>query len=1251
MGALMFSLLTMEMMYTSMDYLTPSNFRRGNSYPLTMYMSLPQRLKKLLKKLVTEYEEEHQRLIASRVQPAVNPSPHIDSTPNHNGSSGYANNDVGLVFGSSIKHGARTDIRNKHTSRDIFFAGDSDGPVMGAMASSFIEPRNIATRTGSRQGQMRPPSRAAHTRQSSAAHTSEQQAGFFETFDPNQYLVATEEAESVIKDLETIKKFIGFIEKFIEVRKAMVVLYRFVAVTGPVLYTKKLRLILSHCKSILQEIVPNPLYESLLDHVRHEVWLVHSLVDWDAHVVAHDFVRAVTSMKKSRLSLKTWQSSLPENLPSSGTTSQSRQSVYDGISDTFGGRRERENEGSSGHGILYAAFAKSTRLVQSLLWGDNSSNASDSSQSPAAGRMRGIVIWIQCWVEHLTFKTTTYFQQIIASQRALQHDDSVQAGRQQIVLNDIWTRPEMAKANLNDMIAKFMHANDGCFVALLFESTIEHPFALDGFAISGTKIRIPDYHVQACATLFCMANHRLLHARGRVVKESLIQDVHSVSSSSTYRDNADILRQTDSEWFRQNCLPDILYVLEGEKVTMDLELLGSSPLLEKLDIDADKLLVELSDSVYEVVKAAAEAAAASSMAAEPKKPCQSADIKSHFLKANSIRNTTRAIEPTERQSSSAMLASNSSNRHAETTAGHSHNSAPNIRGEHHLAGPKSLLNANSASPLTTNPHFRSPMQQTPPADMAQSEEENLSLYSTYLLKSHLRNNLTPHERQTRGGNLVESQFLGHNSHPVNGADTVGSRNEDLLASNRAEHNDSAAINAAISAMSSERAERDPMTIKLARAKRNSDVIRLPKEDPVSTTRSTTQRRPATAYFNDTDRVAGKGATATTESRTEAGSSAWGRDTNHNARRVSTSNIQSADARHTASGHDLSLFAGRRARAAVNSMSNVNIAAAERAPSVRSLFRPLQKPSAQASQALASGQKLPESEVARRVYRGERLKELFGSWQATCDDAEGEICQGGGASSAALDHEIQRSSITSLSYSTPTRASLGRRAGASALAMSSAAASVANAMSVPNTAAYTSNAMPLSASSSSTAQATATATAASQPAAANFENASSGGFTHRLSRVAAFSRPAVAKAQPASGIGSAHTSSELGSMRGSIENLLHVNSLQRPQSARGSRSKTQQQQQQQQHGGHLPQSHARHQPQAYSGSQAAADGGGSEGYTYLYARVGVPNIVLVAVILDTERGLSRRREAMRAWDEIVGAVRGMPLFEQLMSLSN
>ncbi|KAJ1837334.1 hypothetical protein LPJ57_011457, partial [Coemansia sp. RSA 486] len=233
--------------------------------------------------------------------------------------------------------------------------------------------------------------------------------------------------------------------------------------------------------------------------------------------------------------------------------------------------------------------------------------------------------------------------------------------------------------------------------------------------------------------------------------------------------------------------------------------------------------------------------------------------------------------------------------------------------------------------------------------------------------------------------------------------------------------------------------------------------------------------------------------------------------------------------------------------------------------------------------------------------------------------------------------IQRSSITSLSYSTPTRASLGRRAGASALAMSSAAASVSNAMSAVTAAAHTANAVPLSASAM---QAPEPAPASS--ALTNSENTSSGGFAHRLTRVAAFSRPTVTAAQPTPG----HMNSELGSMRGSAENLLHYNLLQRPQSMRGSRSRLQQQQQHQQG------SHAQHQPQAHAGSQAtAADGGGSEGYTYLYSRVGVPNIVLVAVILDTEKGLGRRREAMRAWDEIVGAVRGMPLFEQLMSLSN
>ncbi|KAJ2223475.1 hypothetical protein IWW45_008335, partial [Coemansia sp. RSA 485] len=1194
MGALMFSLLTMEMMYTSMDYLTPSNFRRGNSYPLTMYMSLPQRLKKLLKKLVTEYEEEHQRLIASRVRPATNASPHADSAIGHNGG-GYANDDTGLVFGSSIKHGARADIRSKHLNRDIFFAGDSEGPVIAAMASSFVEPRNIATRSNSRQGQARPSSRAAHTRQSSAVRANGQSANLFESFDPNQYLIATEEAESVANDLETIKKFISFIQKFIEVRKAMVVLYRFVAVTGPVLYTKKLRLILNHCKSILEQIVPNPLYESLLDHVRHEVWLVHSLVDWDAHVVAHDFVRAVTSMKKSRASLRTWQSSLPDSPSAAATTAHSRQSVYEGISDMFGGRRERESQGSGGHGILYAAFAKSTRLVQNLLWGENSSNASDSSQSPAAGRMRGIVIWIECWVEHLTFKTTTYFHQIIASNRALQQDESAQAGLQQAVLNDIWTRPGLAKTDLNDMIAKFMQANDGCFVALLFESSVEHPFTSDGFAISGTKIRIPDYHVQACATLFCMANHRLLHARGRMVRESLVQDVHSVSTSLAYREKADNTRQTDSEWFRQNCLPDILYVLEGEKVTMDLELLGSSPLLERLDTDADRLLVELSDSVYEVVKAAATSLA------ETQKPCPSVGIISQHSKTNSIRNMARAIEPTERQSGPAMPMSDpslyaevfvpptGSNQH---NSAHGHHSAPNMRNEH-LNGPSSVQNT-GASPSTLTSRFRPSIQQTPPTNMAHHDEENLSLYSTYLLKSHLRNNLTPHERQIRGGDSAESQFLGRVPSNTNVLNMAGSRNEHSV-NDLAKHADGAGA-AAAGLLPLLNAERDPMTIKLARAKRNSDVIQLPKEQPVGATRSA-QRRPVTTYFNSADKSHGRGAVA--ESHAEADSSAWGRDIGPNTRRVSVSNIQSADTHRTTSAQDLSLFAGRRARATVTSASHTNLVSEERAPSIRSLFRPLQKPSAQATQAATSSQKLPESEIARRVYRGERLKELFGSWQTICNDTDDELRQAGGASSAIVDHEIQRSSITSLSYSTPTRASLGRRAGASALAMSSAAASVSNAMSAVTAAAHTANAVPLSASAM---QAPEPAPASS--ALTNSENTSSGGFAHRLTRVAAFSRPTVTAAQPTPG----HMNSELGSMRGSAENLLHYNLLQRPQSMRGSRSRLQQQQQQQ----HQQGSHAQHQPQAHAGSQAtAADGGGSEGYTYLYSRVGVPNIVLVA----------------------------------------
>ncbi|KAJ1810081.1 hypothetical protein LPJ75_004272, partial [Coemansia sp. RSA 2598] len=499
-----------------------------------------------------------------------------------------------------------------------------------------------------------------------------------------------------------------------------------------------------------------------------------------------------------------------------------------------------------------------------------------------------------------------------------------------------------------------------------------HPFVSDGFAIGGTKIRIPDYHVQACATLFCLANHRLLHARGRMVRESLIQDVHSVSTSSEYRDKADVLRQTDAEWFRQNCLPDILYVLEGEKATMDLELLGSSPLLEKLDADADKLLVELSDSVYEVVKAAA-----TSML-ETQKPYQPADAKSHYSKTNSIRNTARVAEPAERHSGQTLPTSDPSHHHAEVLASlssngeqnptHAHNSAPNMHGEH-LAGPNSVHNI-GASPLVSNSRFRPTAQQTPPANMVPSEEENLSLYSTYLLKSHLRNNLTPHERQVRGSNSTERQFLGRGPNHTSSLDLASIRNE-TQASDKARHSEGAAI----SAMPQERSERDPMTIKLARGKRNSDVIQLPKEPPVGTAR-TAQRRPATSYFNDADRVAGREAVA--EPRAEAGGSAWGRDTGRGARRVSASNIQSVDTHRTASAQDLSLFAGRRTRATVSSMSNTNLGAEERAPSVRSLFRPLQKTGAQtSSQALASGQKLPESEVARRVYRGERLQELFG----------------------------------------------------------------------------------------------------------------------------------------------------------------------------------------------------------------------------------------------------------------------------------
>ncbi|KAJ2723634.1 hypothetical protein GGI07_002516 [Coemansia sp. Benny D115] len=1295
MGAIMFSLLTMEMMYTSMDYLTPENFRRGNSYLLNMYTPQIPRLKKLMKKLNSEYEEECKRLLSSRVRPVTTSTPSAASSSGavlaktDGKSDGYFGAVIDSGFGISMapKHTARSTVAGSFASRYALHGVEqSNRSILGVVPSSYVDSRTGGTNTstpsrqshnhshsnshnngqnqgqiqnqGQGQGQIQIASLVGPSRRPSGEGESVHRAGSaFEPFDPNQYLNNTKEAEAVMEELETLKKFVAFIIKFIEVRKTMVVLYCFIAVTGPVLYTKKLRLILGHCNETLKSIVSSPLYDSLLEHIRHEVRLVGNLVDWDAHVVAYNFVKAVTAMKNSRKLLKSWQAGLPES-PASAIGAESR-SAQDKKSRLGG------SEDSGGHGLWYTAFAKSTRLVQNLIWGDSTANTSSESQSSAAGRMRGIVIWIGSWVEHLGFKTTVYFQQLIAPYRALQHDEPFSAALQQAVLRDVWSRQGISKINLGEMVTNFMRTYDGCFVALLFESSAHRPHTIDGFAISGTKVKVPDYHVQACATLFCVSNQKLLQSRGRIVKDSLVQDVHSINHNAFYRNPDNTRRQTDTEWFRQNCLPDILYILDREGPVLDFELLGSSPLLNQLGPEADALLLELGDTVCETLDIAAESMAeAEELARIALSEKQRAAEASLLAESQSVTRaqsrqgqlSARSNAPAAVDQGSMLHLPRSDPNYPMDLAASSGNSMGQNGGKDRHSAPLVPTELFQQASATSNP--------TPPSlhglamgGPVQATEENLSLYSTYLLKSHLRNNISTHENLARGAHSSETFATGHQQSqgPSRKASiTYDAGNQ--LSSIRGMPED--IIEGAVGhSGGTEVPGRDMMLIKLARARKTgSEGVRGAAATPASTSASAAAtdrhhppnirsiaRRPATAYVSN-ENAAGK----SIDIKPRSDSNHWeaiGSDTN-DTRRLSTGNIHGIKTQRTSSAQEFSLIAGRRTRGVTTSQSNANLQAAKRSSSIRSLFRSQSKPTpAQSNQQSNSTPKTPESEVARRVHRGERLKELFGSWQtAGIDDEHEEASEAAGISEA----EPRRGSLTSLSFSTPTRASLGRRAGNLALA-----------------AATTHTSMP---STSASASAAVSAVHAAVPSTESI----SGGLAHRLTRVNGMSRVAAANSAPGAaamtptaaslsvdaagagaGAGAGHSGhvGDLGSAAMSgLEHIFGHNILQRPRSARGAHQPqhgAQQQHQQQQHLGH------HHQPSAVSSNSQAvsAESGGSEGYTYLYSRVGVPSVVLVAVVLDTEKGLSRRREATRAWDEIVGAVRGMPLFEQIMSLNS
>ncbi|KAJ2787446.1 hypothetical protein GGI15_000691 [Coemansia interrupta] len=540
MGALMFSLLTIEMMYTSMDYLAAGNFRRGNGYLLHMYTPLPLRLDRLLKKLVAEYEEERQRLMSTRVQPA----------------------------------------------------GDGGG---GSGEGTAAAPGRAPTTPG-RRGSGRPAT------------------DYFAAFDPNQFVQNTAAAARVAAELQTVRKFVDFIGKFVEVRKTMVVLYRFVAVTGPVLHVRKLRLLLGHCAAVLESIEPDALYGKLLAHVQGEVRLVGELVEWDAHVTAYDFARAVVGMRTARTMLAAWQRDVVES---------------------GGGVEQADGGAGEAPGVLRKALARSARLVQGLLWGGGTG---EEASGPRGGRMRGIVVWLDRWTGFLAFRTTAYFQRHLLHTRALHAADAAA---------DVWRRAALAP-DLHALISDFLRSFDGECVALLFASSAAHPFAPDGVAIAGTKQHVPLARVQACATLFCQRRRPAAHA-----------DVHGVDV------------QGDAEWLRQNCLPDILCVVDDARAAMDAELLGAAPLLDALADDADALLDELAGSVRDALAAAVVARATrggrresrdardrrSDRLRTPAQMAQPADedsLYSTYLLKSHLRNNLTAQEPPDRASVDPM---------------------------------------------------------------------------------------------------------------------------------------------------------------------------------------------------------------------------------------------------------------------------------------------------------------------------------------------------------------------------------------------------------------------------------------------------------------------------------------------------------------------------------------------------------------------------------------------------------------------
>ncbi|KAJ1961211.1 hypothetical protein GGI12_003373 [Dipsacomyces acuminosporus] len=569
-GAIMFSLLTIEMKYTSMDYLAPGNFKRGNAYLLSMYEPLSSRLQKLLQKFINEYEEECRDILHVRAE---------TTTPN------------------DFMNSQRTAEFNRRSSsvppHPIMTSVDAQGKYSESGASASIYHPS------------------AHPTNDLFMHNEfgNLDHGVSVITDAQRQMENEGEVDILVSELETVKSFVGFILSFIEVRKAMVVLYRLIAVTGPVLQTPSLNIMLDYCNTILDSVTPDPLYDVLLGHVRFEVDLVRELLAWDTCISQYSFAKSVVFMHKIKRLLSEWKADIPPPSITSATVKTRRsagsRSIYESISEAIGGSGQRDEKSmilsSSGEskGLFYTAFTRSTKMVQNLFWGNASgSNSGIDDLDPNSSRMRSVLLWIELWYNDLTIRTTTYFQQLLVPHRSLFTGED-----ESLAVDDIWSRPGLSpsttgKQSFNEMVNSFLQNNDAYYVALLFESSNELPYIPDGVSISGSQIKIPDSGVQSCRLLFCMRNHQLLASRGLVLKNSLAEDIHTFKKDRTTANGMAVDRQiSDIEWFRQNCLADLVSAIQKDQDNLDRELLYCNPLLKTLGNDTNKLLKELDDSV------------------------------------------------------------------------------------------------------------------------------------------------------------------------------------------------------------------------------------------------------------------------------------------------------------------------------------------------------------------------------------------------------------------------------------------------------------------------------------------------------------------------------------------------------------------------------------------------------------------------------------------------------------------------------